>query len=167
MIFNNADNLMLGSSEVDKVYLGSAVVWERGGGSIPQEVLAYAQDIISHYNLSGVVGVDYSVLYALDKHFRGGDYYKVCLFDSLTPSFQWQVSGSPASVGIHRNSQTLNFYVRTEFFVGSPSYFTNSSETWLSPYTTGEYPIDTEGTLDISCITNYATYIDTITYTQI
>lgn len=166
MILNNADNIMLGGSEVDRVYCGSVVVWQRGG-NIPAEVLAYAQDIITHYNLSGEIGVDYSLLYCLSKHFKGEIYYKVCLFDTLTPNFQWQVSGSPASAGILRNNQTFNFYGRTEYFVGSPSYFTNSSETWLSPLNTGEYPINAEGTFDVSCISNYAQYVNTITYTKI
>ena len=62
MILNNADNIMLGGSEVDRVYCGSVVVWQRGG-NIPAEVLAYAQDIITHYNLSGEIGIDYSLLY--------------------------------------------------------------------------------------------------------
>lgn len=35
MILNNADNVMLGSTEVSKIYCGSAVVWERGGGILP------------------------------------------------------------------------------------------------------------------------------------
>ena len=35
MILNNADNVMIGSTEVSKIYCGSAVVWERGGGILP------------------------------------------------------------------------------------------------------------------------------------
>lgn len=35
MILNNADNVMIGSDEVSKIYCGSAVVWERGGGILP------------------------------------------------------------------------------------------------------------------------------------
>lgn len=35
MILNNADNVMLGSDEVSKIYCGSVVVWERGGGILP------------------------------------------------------------------------------------------------------------------------------------
>lgn len=35
MILNNADNVMLGSTEVSKIYCGSALVWERGGSILP------------------------------------------------------------------------------------------------------------------------------------
>lgn len=35
MILNNADNIMIGTDEVSKIYCGSAVVWERGGGILP------------------------------------------------------------------------------------------------------------------------------------
>lgn len=35
MILNNADNVMIGSTEVSKIYCGSAVVWERGGSILP------------------------------------------------------------------------------------------------------------------------------------
>lgn len=36
MILNNADNIMLGSSEVDRVYCGSILVWERNTSPIPE-----------------------------------------------------------------------------------------------------------------------------------
>lgn len=35
MILNNADNVMIGSTEVSKIYCGSALVWERGGSILP------------------------------------------------------------------------------------------------------------------------------------
>lgn len=143
------------------------LLYQEPAPEIPAEVLEYAQDIITHYNLSGEIGIDYSLLYGLGKHFKGEIYYEVCLFDTLTPNFQWQVSGSPASAGILRNNQMFNFYVRTEYFVGSPRYFTNSSETWLSPLNTGEYPINTEGTFDVTCISNYADYVETIIYSKV
>lgn len=167
MILNNAGNMMFGSSEIDRVYCGSVKVWERGGGNIPEEVLEYAQDIITHYNLSGEIGVDYSLLYQLSKNRLGNAYYKVCLFDTLTPDFQWAVSGGAVgAVGVIRRDPT-NFYVRSDYWGGEPSYFTNDSRTWLSPYNTGEYPINAEGTFEVTCISNYARYVNTITYTQI
>lgn len=48
MIFNNADNLMLGSSEVDRVYSGDIKVWERGGG-IPSDVISTVQYVKENY----------------------------------------------------------------------------------------------------------------------
>lgn len=63
MIFNNADNLMLGSSEVDKVYLGLAVVWERGG-DIPQEVLTQIAYLHEHY-MSDIPLEDIGFIYGL------------------------------------------------------------------------------------------------------
>lgn len=35
MILNNADNVMVGSDEVSKIYCGSVLVWERGGSILP------------------------------------------------------------------------------------------------------------------------------------
>lgn len=48
MIFNNADNLMLGSSEVDRVCSGDIKVWERGGG-IPSDVISTVQYVKENY----------------------------------------------------------------------------------------------------------------------
>lgn len=48
MILNNADNIMLGGSEVDRVYCGSVVVWQRGG-NIPAEVQAQVAYLKSNY----------------------------------------------------------------------------------------------------------------------
>lgn len=36
MILNNADNIMLGSSEVDRVYCGNILVWERNSSPLPE-----------------------------------------------------------------------------------------------------------------------------------
>lgn len=49
MILNNADNMMFGSSEIDRVYCGSVKVWERGGGNIPEEVQAQVAYLKSNY----------------------------------------------------------------------------------------------------------------------
>lgn len=35
MILNNADNVMIGSDEVSKIYCGSVIIWERGGSILP------------------------------------------------------------------------------------------------------------------------------------
>lgn len=71
MIFNNADNLMLGSSEVDRVYSGDIKVWERGGG-IPSDVISTVQYVKENYfpetDLSGL-----AVFYAEDYNPNTGE----------------------------------------------------------------------------------------------
>lgn len=47
MILNDADNIMLGSTEVSKVYCGDALVWERGGRVVPT-----GYDEIEYYRTS-------------------------------------------------------------------------------------------------------------------
>ena len=54
---------MLGASEVDKVYLGTAIVWERGG-DIPQEVLEQISYLRSNY-FSGYNDDDLYYIYGL------------------------------------------------------------------------------------------------------
>ena len=90
MILNNADNIMLGLSEVSKVYCGSALVWERGGGNIPQEVLDNVDDLIQHYSITG----DYTIAYGLDQDAQGNEYYFVIVFSSLAPAFRLTRNGS-------------------------------------------------------------------------
>ena len=47
MIFNNADNMMFGNKEVDKVYYHDEVVWEKEFGWISD---ASQQTILKHLN---------------------------------------------------------------------------------------------------------------------
>lgn len=48
MVLNNADNIMFGSAEVDRVYCGIIKVWERGG-SIPSDVISTVQYVKENY----------------------------------------------------------------------------------------------------------------------
>lgn len=90
MVFSNADNLMLGASEVDRVYLGTVIVWQRGGGNIPQEVLDNVADLVSHYGITG----DYTFSYGIDTDAYGNSYYFVMLFESTAPTFRVTRQGS-------------------------------------------------------------------------
>lgn len=56
MILNNADNIMLGAAEVDRVYCGSVLVWERNSSPLPEGYtqLNYIQSSGAQYIKTGI-----------------------------------------------------------------------------------------------------------------
>lgn len=145
MIFNNADNLMLGSSEVDKVYLGLAVVWERGGGSIPQEVQENVDDLVSHYGITG----DYTFSYGIDTDAYGNEYYFVMLFASTAPAFRVTSRGN-------LRDESCTYYFRSQWTDVTYNQYSQGGSFH------GALPVgmtDVYCTFDTSNITNASFYV--------
>lgn len=147
MILNNADNMMFGSSEIDRVYCGSVKVWERGGGNIPQEVLDNVDDLIDHYSITG----NYTFAYGLDTDAYGNDYYFVMLFASTAPAFRVTSRGN-------LRDESCTYYFRSQWTDVTYNQFSQGGSFH------GALPIgmtDVYCTFDVSNITNASTIIFT------
>lgn len=123
MIFNNADNLMLGSSEVDRVYSGDIKVWERGG-SIPSDVISTVQYVKENYFPETDID-DLAFFYAEDYKPVTGESlgYKTTVFRKADITSQdgkvYFQSGGHSSIYVNLNvSYTFGGTENTPFYYG-------------------------------------------------
>lgn len=73
MILNQAENIMLGSTEVQKIYLGTVLIWERGQSALGLPPYG------TNWNLYGVSPCEYQYLLS-GIHLKGLSSTGVCMF---------------------------------------------------------------------------------------
>lgn len=157
---NNAANVMYGTREVIRLYLGTHKVWERGvTPDIPQEVLDNVADLVSHYNITG----DYTYMWWSAYSLRNVPYYGVVVFESTSPTFtMYPNTGSPSagtSYAMKITKANCNYYIRTIQF--DASYRANYTGSFMDNSTPSGYysPIPIECIFDTSNITYNSEYV--------
>ena len=98
MILNNAADIKIGSTDVDRVYLGTVVVWERSGESYPDHVIMPFGSWIQ--GGLGTWGNEYDADNRLraDGYFPIGDFTGVRVLihdvtDSASSYLEWAIQG--------------------------------------------------------------------------
>ena len=104
MIFNDADNIMLGNSEVDKVFCGNVKVWERNvppdiPAAVQQQITEMQQQFYPETPLS-----EFGFIYGVQYNQNNPFYLTVLVYPKTVEPFLWAGASSSTSVDFYNNS---------------------------------------------------------------
>lgn len=104
MILNNADNIMCGSNEVDRVFCGNVKVWERGTqpdipAEVQQQITEMQQQFYPETPLS-----EFGFIYGVQYNQNNPYYLTVLVYPKTVEPFLWAGASSRNTVDFSNNS---------------------------------------------------------------